>query len=147
IRSCTTRLLCMRLGTGQSGAILVTCIMRDGSPRPQADMWSSVNRTVVPGPSVSSVRPMRTAEANVNVALLVCALFLQRFSLDFRGTSLSLDFVPVALILVYQFVSGRLLMQYDRFLWFIVAALAVTGSLLMNFKSTMLSSYFLFIVV
>jgi hypothetical protein len=107
----------------------------------------SVNRTVVPGPSVSSVRPMRTAEANVNVALLVCALFLQRFSLAFRGTSLSLDFVPVVLILVYQFVSGRLLIQYDRFLWFIVAALAVTGSLLMNFKSTMLSSYFLFIVV
>src|SRR6266446_5071691 len=36
-----TRLLCMRLGTGQSGATLVTCILRDGSPRPQADMWSS----------------------------------------------------------------------------------------------------------
>ena len=32
--------LCMRLGTGQSGATLATCILRDGSPRPQADMWS-----------------------------------------------------------------------------------------------------------
>src|SRR5262249_18924282 len=31
----------MRLGTGQSGAALATCILRDGSPRPQADMWSS----------------------------------------------------------------------------------------------------------
>jgi len=35
-----TRLLCMRLGTGLSGATLVTCILRDGSPRAQADMWS-----------------------------------------------------------------------------------------------------------
>jgi len=31
----------MRLGTGQAGATLVTCILRDGSPRPQADMCSS----------------------------------------------------------------------------------------------------------
>ena len=30
----------MRLGTGQSGATLAICILRDGSPRPQADMWS-----------------------------------------------------------------------------------------------------------
>src|SRR6266446_536479 len=36
-----TRLLCMRLGTGQPGATLVTCRLRDGSPRTQADMWSS----------------------------------------------------------------------------------------------------------
>src|SRR3984893_18135607 len=41
IRSAMTRLLCMRLGTGQPGATLVTCILRDGSPRTQADMWSS----------------------------------------------------------------------------------------------------------
>jgi hypothetical protein len=41
IRSPTTRLPCLRLGTGQSGATLATCILRDGSPRPQADMWSS----------------------------------------------------------------------------------------------------------
>src|ERR1700724_1058464 len=40
IRSAMTRLLCMRLGTGQPGATLVTCILRDGSPRTQADMWS-----------------------------------------------------------------------------------------------------------
>src|SRR6266436_6424710 len=36
-----TRLLCMRLGTGQPGATLLTCILRDGSPRTQADMWSN----------------------------------------------------------------------------------------------------------
>ena len=40
IRSPKTRLLCIRLGTGQSGATLATCIMCDGSPRPQADMCS-----------------------------------------------------------------------------------------------------------
>src|ERR1700730_11981754 len=32
----------MRLGTGQPGATLVTCILRDGSPRTQADMWSRI---------------------------------------------------------------------------------------------------------
>ena len=31
----------MKLGTGQSGATLATCILRDGSSRPQADMWST----------------------------------------------------------------------------------------------------------
>src|SRR6267378_8072304 len=40
-----TRLLCMRLGTGQPGATLVTCILRDGSPRTQADMWSRMAQT------------------------------------------------------------------------------------------------------
>ncbi len=84
---------------------------------------------------------------NVNVTLLVCALFLQRFSVPFRGTTLSLDIVPAVFIFIHQFVSGRLLIQYDRLLWFLVAALAVTGSLLMNFRSTMLSSYFLFIIM
>src|ERR1700731_4910955 len=38
-----TRLLCMRLGTGQPGATLVTCILRDGSPCTQADMWSRLS--------------------------------------------------------------------------------------------------------
>jgi hypothetical protein len=107
----------------------------------------NVDRTVVSGPSVPWVHPMRTSEVNVDVALLVCALFLQRFSLAFRGTVLELDFVPVVFIFMHQFVTGKLLIQYDRFLWFIVTVLVVTVSLLMNFKSTMLSSYFLFIIV
>ena len=34
----------MRLGTGQPGATLVTCILRDGSPRTQADMWSNTTQ-------------------------------------------------------------------------------------------------------
>src|SRR6516162_11173520 len=43
----------MRLGAGQSGATLVTCILRDGSPRPQADMWSSVMGPLVSSPSLT----------------------------------------------------------------------------------------------
>ena len=42
IRSSMTRLLCLRLGSGQSGATLTTRILWDGSPRPQADMLSSI---------------------------------------------------------------------------------------------------------
>src|SRR6202043_3977034 len=38
-----TRLLCMRLATGLSDATLVTLILLDGSPHPQADMWSSTH--------------------------------------------------------------------------------------------------------
>jgi hypothetical protein len=36
-----TRLLCMRLGTGPSGTTLEACILRDGSPLSQANIWSS----------------------------------------------------------------------------------------------------------
>jgi hypothetical protein len=49
--------------------------------------------------------------------------------------------VAVALISAYQFASGRLLIGYDRLLWFLVLGLAFTSSLLLNFKSTMLPSY------
>jgi hypothetical protein len=87
------------------------------------------------------------SEAGIDIALLVCALFLQRFSVSFGNTVMSLDIVPAALIVVHQFVSGKLLIQYDRLLWFLAVGLAVTCSLLMNFKSTMLSSYFLFLVM
>jgi hypothetical protein len=83
----------------------------------------------------------------IDVALLVCALFLQRFSLPFRDTFVMLDFAPVVFILLHQFVSGKLLVQYDRLLWFLGAELAITCSLLLNFNSTMLASYFLFLVL
>jgi hypothetical protein len=99
---------------------------------------------VTPG---SSTGPMRMSDAGVDFALLISALFLQRFSLSFGNTVLSLDTVPVALIIVHQFVSGKLLIQYDRLLWFLVVVLAVTSALLLHFKITMLSSYFLFLVV
>jgi hypothetical protein len=100
--------------------------------------------------SVASLRSTYDSDKSatrIDFALLVSALFLQRFTLPFRGTFLSLDFVPVALILLHQFLSGKLLIQYDRLLWFLGSALAVTCSLLLNFQSTMLTSYFLFLVL
>jgi hypothetical protein len=73
------------------------------------------------------------------MVILVSALFLQRFS--FGNSGISFDMVATALIFAHQFASGRLLIQYDRLLWFLGLGLAVTSSLLLNFKSTMLSSY------
>jgi hypothetical protein len=81
-----------------------------------------------------------------DVALLVSALFLQRFTLPFGNTFLHLDLVAIGFILIYQFLCGKVVIQYDRFLWFLGVGLAATYSLLMNFKGTMLTGYFLFIV-
>jgi hypothetical protein len=83
----------------------------------------------------------------VDIALLVFTLFLQRFSLPFGDTFLQLDIVAFGFILLHQFLSGKLLIQYDRLLWFLGAALAITCSLLLNFKSTMLTSYFQFMIL
>jgi hypothetical protein len=55
--------------------------------------------------------------------------------------------VPVIFILFYQFISGKLVIQLDRLFWYVAAALAATLSLLLNFNSTMLTSYFLFLVL
>jgi hypothetical protein len=81
-----------------------------------------------------------------DTALLVSALFLQRFTLPFGNTFLHLDLVAIGFILIYQFLCGKLVIQYDRFLWFLGVGLAATYSLLVNFQSTMLTGYFLFIV-
>ena len=62
-------------------------------------------------------------------------------------TFLHLDLVAIGLILLHQFFSGKLLIQYDRLLWFLGFALASTCSLLLNFKSTMLTAYFQFVVL
>jgi hypothetical protein len=93
----------------------------------------------------------RTYKSNISatrtdIALLVSVLFLQRFTLPFGKTFLGLEFVAVLLILLHQFLSGKLQIQYDRFLWFLAFALAITCSLLLNFKSTMLTGYFQFMV-
>jgi hypothetical protein len=96
---------------------------------------------------VESVCQADRPETRVDIALLVSALFLQRFSLPFGTTSLGLDLAPVVFILWHQFLSGKLLVQYDRLLWFLGAVLAITCSLLLNLKSTMLTSYFLFLTV
>jgi hypothetical protein len=80
-----------------------------------------------------------------DIALLVSALFLQRFSLTFGNTFLELDLVPVAIILLGQFFAGKVVIQYDRLLWFLAAGLAATCSLLWG--SAGMSSYFLFMVL
>jgi hypothetical protein len=96
---------------------------------------------------VAYVFPTYKSQTRPDIALLVCALFLQRFGLPFFHTYLSFSFVVAALIFIHQFASGRLLIQYDRLLWFLVVAVAATSSLLLNFNSKMLTSYGLFVLV
>ena len=105
------------------------------------------NRPMLAETSAASIRRIYKSETRIDIALLVSALFLQRFSLQFGNTFLALDLVPVAFILLHQFLSGKLLIHYDRLLWFLALGLATTGSLLMNFKSAKLTSYFLFLVL
>src|SRR3984893_12889700 len=93
------------------------------------------------GRSASSVTPTARSGAGADMALLICALFLQRFTLSFGNSLMSLDIVPAALILAHQFLSGRLIIRYDRLLWFLFAWIPITGSLLLNFQSTMLPSF------
>ena len=95
--------------------------------------------------SAASLRQIYKSPTRIDIALLVSALFLQRFSLKFGNTFLVLDLVPVAFILLYQFLSGKLLIHYDRLLWFLALGLAITCSLLMN--STSLTSYSLFLTL
>jgi hypothetical protein len=99
--------------------------------------------------SVASIYPTYKSDKSatrINMALLVSTLFLQRFSLPFGDTFLQLDLVVFGSILLHQFFTGKLLIQYDRALWFLGAALAMTCSLLLNFNSTMLPSYFQFTI-
>src|SRR5690348_15876474 len=99
---------------------------------------------------VTSARPNYDTDKSatrVDIAVLVSALFLQRFSLPLGTTALHLDFVAIGAILLYQFLSGKLMIQYDRFLWFLLFAFATTFSLLLNFKSEMLTSYAQFAVL
>lgn len=60
---------------------------------------------------------------------------------------MSLDILPVAFILFHQFASGRLLISYNRLFWFLALAFTASYSLYLNFSSTMLPSYCLFIVM
>src|SRR6516165_6327626 len=85
-------------------------------------------------------------ETRVDIALLAAALFLQRFELHL-GYFPSITLIAVSLIFSHQFATGRLLIQYDRLLWFLLLGLAATSSLLLNFNSTMLSSYSLFLAM
>jgi hypothetical protein len=96
--------------------------------------------------TVSSLCPIDTSAVRVDTALLASALFLQRFTLHFGGPVLGLDFVAATLILAHQFASGRLFVQYDRLLWFLVLVVAATVSWLLNADSKP-TSYGLFVVV
>jgi hypothetical protein len=102
----------------------------------------SASRRLLAETSVASVG----SETRVDIALLVSALFLQRFTLPFGNTFLRLDLVAIGFILLHQFLSGKLLIQYDRLLWFLALGFAATSSLLFNFSSTMLTGYSLFVV-
>jgi hypothetical protein len=108
-----------------------------------------VSRRLLAETSATPVWPAYKSDASAtrtDIALLVSALFLQRFELPFGDFRLWLGFLAPPLILLYQFLSGKLLIQYDRLLWFLAVGLAATCSLLLNFRSTMLTSYSLFIV-
>jgi hypothetical protein len=89
---------------------------------------------------------MDRSAVRTDVALLVSALFLQRFTLPFGNTFLHLDLVAIGFILICQFLCGKLVIQYSRILSFLGVGLMATCSLLVNFKSTMLTGYFLFTV-
>jgi hypothetical protein len=106
----------------------------------------SADRRTLSGASLYPTYKSDRSATRVDIALLVSALFLQRFSLPFGATFLALDLVAIGFILLYQFLSGKLLIQYDRALWFLGFGLAITCSLLLNFKSTMLTAYFQFMV-
>ena len=106
----------------------------------------AVSRRLLVETPVASVFPTYKFETRVDVALLAFALFLQRFGVPFFHTFLTFDLVFIALIFSHQFGSGRLFIQYDRLLWFLVVVLAATSSLLLNFESRMLTSYGLFVL-
>jgi hypothetical protein len=97
----------------------------------------------------ASVCPTYRFETRVDIVLLAFMLFLQRFGLPFFGTRLGFSLVFPVLIFVHQFASGRLFIQYDRLLWFLVFVLAATSSLCLNFErsGTRLTSYGLVVLI
>ena len=90
--------------------------------------------------------PMYKSETRVDIALLTAALFLQRFEFTNSGYLPSITTIVTSLIFAHQFATGRLLIQYDRLLWFLLLGLAATSSLYFNFQSTRLASYGMFLV-
>jgi hypothetical protein len=109
----------------------------------------AVSRRLLAETSATPVWPaykFDKSATRTDIALLASALFLQRFALPFGNTFLHLEVVAISFILLYQFLSGKLLIPYDRFLWFLAFGLAATCSLLLNFSSTMLTGYSQFLV-
>jgi hypothetical protein len=109
-----------------------------------------MGRRALAEPATASIRPSFNSinsAVRVDIALLASALFLQRFSLPFStNSSLGLDFIVAVLIFAHQFASGRLYIQYDRLLCFLVLLVAATSSLVLNSDSKT-SSYGLFVVI
>jgi hypothetical protein len=106
----------------------------------------NAGRRMLADPAGRPIYRSDKSATRTDIALLVSMLFLQRFSLPFSDTALQLELVAMGLILFYQFISGKLLIPYDRLLWFLGFAAAITCSLLLNFKSTMLTGYFQFMI-
>jgi hypothetical protein len=77
----------------------------------------NAGRRMLADPSVRPIFGSDKSATRTDIALLVSMLFLQRFSLPFSDTALQLELVAMGLILFYQFISGKLLIQYDRLLW------------------------------
>lgn len=109
--------------------------------------YAMTERSIAARGATVSLSPTWMSEARIDIAVLASAFFLQRFSLIFGHSLMSLDVVATICILIHQFGSGKLLISYNRFLWFIGLALIVTYSLYMNFNSGMLPSYSEFIVM
>jgi hypothetical protein len=112
--------------------------------------YRSGHRWMFPEASLASGWPLNESDKSAtrtDIALLASALFLQRFGIPFFHTRLTFDFIIASMIFVHQFVSGRLFIQYDRLLWFLVVVLAATFSTLLNFESRMLTSYGLFVLI
>lgn len=107
----------------------------------------NLGRRALAETALVSVDPTYKSETRVDITLLVSALFLQRFSLPFGKTSLAVDLVLPAFILLHQFLSGKLLIQPDRLLWLLAAGLLVSCSLVLNFESASVTSYSLFLVL
>ena len=100
---------------------------------------------------VASARPNYNTDKSatrVDIALLVSALFLQRFSLPFGTTALHLDLVAIGAYFIVPIPLWKIADPIrSTSCGFLLFALATTCSLLLNFKSTMLTSYFQFVVL
>src|SRR6516162_830263 len=135
-----------------SGGMARRCGPEFGIERPMTTIANSAMPSLTGLPAVAphsspATRENRISDAGADLALLICVLFLGRFTLTFGHSLMELNIVPIVVIFIHQFISGRLLILHDRLLWFMAAAVVVTCSLLLNFASTMLPSYCLFIVM
>lgn len=99
----------------------------------------------LPEGNLASLGPIDVSAVRLDTALLASILFLQRISLPMFGSSMGLETVVALLILGYQFAAGKIFIQFDRLLWFLVLVLVATSSLLLNATSKR-SSYGLFLV-